>query len=291
MRRAQWLLPILAALLLLGPPHGDAQARAGWSDVKAPLAGATESIGAPSAGCIRGARALPLSSAGYWVVGASRRRFFGHPALVAYVERLGRSLLAAGMAGVSIGDLGQPRGGPMPLGHASHQNGLDVDVSFDLAPKPRRRARATESVGRRTLVEDDNRSVDPTRWRPEHARVLALAAAPNEVDRIFVHPAIKQQLCATESGERAWLEKIRPWYGHDEHFHVRLRCPAGSPACLAGPPVPAGDGCDESLAWWFEAEEGRLHAWREVDPRPPSRGTEREPEPLPAACNAVLVAP
>ncbi|MEK7690047.1 MAG: penicillin-insensitive murein endopeptidase, partial [Bdellovibrionota bacterium] len=61
-----------------------------------------------------------------------------------------------------------------------------------------------------------------------------------------------------------WLRKIRPWCGHDYHFHVRIRCPSsGSPECTESAEIPAStteSGCDETLAWWF-SEEARDQAW------------------------------
>jgi penicillin-insensitive murein DD-endopeptidase len=279
---------VLALLVTFVLTAGGAQAAGEWARVKTPTAGPATSIGAPSHGCIAGAKGLPLEGPGYQVVRPSRRRFFGHPALLYYLQDLGREVARAGLADLYVADLGLPRGGPMPGGHASHQTGLDVDVFFDLAAKPRLASSRREDVGSDTLVAPDNLAVDPARWRPEHARLLALAAGSDAVDRIFVHPAIKQQLCREVESERAWLHKLRPWYGHDAHFHVRLRCPTGSPACEADTEIPPGDGCDATLAWWFAEEDGRLPAWREVDPPRPRTEPAREPTPLPSACAAVL---
>jgi penicillin-insensitive murein endopeptidase len=108
---------------------------------------------------------------------------------------------------------------------------------------------------------------------------LRLATEDPRVDRIFVHPTIKAALCRMP--DRSWLHKIRPWYGHDEHFHVRLACPADSPDCTGQAPVPSGDGCDASLAWWLE-------------PRPPAPAapTPAPPKPrLPAQCAALIERP
>jgi penicillin-insensitive murein endopeptidase len=281
------VLPLVAVLVVAVAGDGKARAAGSWSEVTKPAPGPAESIGEPAAGCLRGAQALALAGPGYQAVRTSRHRYYGHPELVGYVRSLGLALRSAGLSDVYVGDLGQPRGGPMPGAHASHQSGLDADVLFDLSPKPQRAAAGRENVGAVTLVQPDNRSVDPARWLPAHARLLAMAVEPAEVERVFVHPAIKAELCRTTEGDRAWLRKVRPWYGHDAHFHVRLRCPADSHACVAGPALPQGDGCDETLAWWFEEEDGRLHAYREVDERPPAMG-ERERPALPEACASVL---
>ena len=111
--------------------------------------------------------------------------------------------------------------------------------------------------------------------------LLRLAAGLPGVDRILVNPAIKQQLCRTAIGDRAWLRTIRPWYDHASHMHIHFRCPAGQSECLDQAPVPPGDGCDASLAWWFEQLD--------LPPRPP--GPPRPPPRLPAACAAIMRGP
>ena len=93
-----------------------------------------------------------------------------------------------------------------------------------------------------------------TKWAARVARLLQITANDTRVERVFVHPIIKRELCANAGSDRAWLTKIRPWYGHDDHFHVRLACPAGSPDCAPQAKVATGDGCGEELAWWFSPE-------------------------------------
>ena len=88
-------------------------------------------------------------------------------------------------------------------------------------------------------------------WTPMVAELVELAASDPAVERVFVNPLIKHALCAQERPAAYWVSKLRPWWGHHDHFHVRLKCPAGSSECQPQPPVPAGDGCDLSLAWWF----------------------------------------
>lgn len=285
MDRARQGAILLVLTSLLSP---DAATANPWARQKGPSAGPAESIGASASGCLAGAVALPLEGAGYQAVHTSRRRYYGHPALVATVADLARSAREAGLGDLFIGDLSQPRGGPMPGGHASHQSGLDVDVFFDLSPKARRRPSERERIPAVSVVLPDNLSVDPRRFTAAHQGLLERAASSPGVERIFVHPAVKQALCRSVAGNRAWLAKLRPWYGHDAHFHVRIACPGGSPSCEAGPEIPPGDGCDETLAWWFMPEDGVLPARREVDPPPPTRPSGVAPKPLPEACRALL---
>jgi penicillin-insensitive murein endopeptidase len=207
----------------------------------------------------------------------SRRRFFGHPTLIHYLHELAHVATQRGLGLLSIGDLGQARGGPTPTGHASHQHGLDVDIWFWLLPNGRTLSIAErEVVSATSLVNADGRTLVPGQWSSRHAQLLQLAAGFEVVERIFVNAAIKKALCAQLPGA-AWLRKLRPWWGHDDHFHVRLRCPMGDTECQAQEPPPAGDGCGADLAWWFTDEA-----------RKPQPRVSTGPVLLPEACGAVL---
>jgi penicillin-insensitive murein endopeptidase len=136
------------------------------------------------------------------------------------------------------------------------------------------------------VVRADRLDVDPTRWTPDHLAVIRAAAQDREVQRIFVNAAIKKAICRDAAGDRAWLTKVRPYYGHDYHFHVRMACPEGEEACRDQDPTPPGEGCDASLTYWFS--DAILH------PRPPK--TPPAPKPpitmaqMPAECRNILTA-
>ncbi|PWV58505.1 penicillin-insensitive murein endopeptidase [Plasticicumulans acidivorans] len=255
-----------------------------WSEVNGPSQGAPRIYGGFAAGCIAGAQALPIDGDGYQLMRLSRHRNFGHPTLLRFIEYLGHAADARGLGPVLIGDLGQARGGPMSFGHRSHQIGLDVDVWFREAPSGRRLdPRARESLPMLTMIDAANGRVLPARWGSRQRELLRLAATRPEVERIFVNPVIKQNLCRSER-DTAWLAKLRPWWSHDEHFHVRLRCPGDSPDCEPQKPIPADDGCDENLARWvIDIERG---ARRPKPPAPPPPAPE-----LPVECSSVLLAP
>ena len=271
---------LLAALLIAAP----AFAQNPWGEVRAPSAGGPEAIGGYAAGCVAGAAALPLRGEGFQVMRSSRNRYYGHPALIAFVERLAGRAERQGLGRLLVGDLSQPRGGPAAFGHASHQSGLDVDIWFRLLPKQAvpLRPEQTEQMAMVSVIRPADGVLDQQRWDRRHGELLRLAASAPEVDRIFVNPVIKRALCrAGEHGD--WLGKLRPWWGHDQHFHIRLVCPADSPGCEPQKPIPAGDGCDEDLDGWVR--EIQLAAKR-PKPTPPDRSATR----LPLACDAVLTA-
>lgn len=278
---------LLAALLLAPIGAAEAGSAPAWGRIAAPSEGLPQVIGSAANGCIAGAATLPPDGPGYEAIRLSRHRNFGHPATIRFVERLGREAQAAGLPLFYVGDMGQPRGGPMSWGHRAHENGLDVDIWFNLEPKKLLPVAARETLDLPSMVLSDGKAIDPHRFGGAQITLLRLAAADPHVDRIFVHPAIKRALCdgydKAAIGDPSWLHKIRPWWGHDEHFHVRLSCPIDSPRCVRQAPVPPGEGCDASLDWWLK-------------PRPPAPAVKPKPAKprprpvLPAACAAVLSA-
>ena len=255
-----------------------------WSEPRAPAAGPPRTIGAVNAGCLAGAARLPFDGPGYEAVRVSRNRHFGHPRLVDYIRELGAGAARQGLPLLYIGDMAQPRGGPMNFGHGSHQSGLDADIWFNLDAKPRLPAVEREEIETPSMVLADQSGIDRANWRPEHVRLLRLAATSPHVDRIFVHWTIKRELCDTVTGDRGWLRRIRPWRGHEQHFHVRLSCPPDSPQCASQVALGDGDGCDSSLDWWFTTPASRRRVAPSEDPAPSLARATR----LPARCAAVL---
>ncbi len=251
-----------------------------------PSAGAPSSFGGYAAGCVDGAVQLPETGDSWQAVRLSRNRNWGHPELIAFIERLGVAAREAGWAGLLVGDLSQPRGGPMTSGHRSHQIGLDADIWMRPATRLNQSLGEREGLSTYSVVAGDRRGVNGM-WTDGHARILKAAASDRAVARIFVNAAIKQHLCQTmPPTERDWLRKIRPWWKHDSHFHVRLSCPAGSEGCVDQAPPPPGDGCDETLAWWFSDEALNPPP---PDPKAPPRRDLTLAD-LPPACRGVLEA-
>jgi penicillin-insensitive murein endopeptidase len=189
-----------------------------------------------------------------------------------------------------VGDMSQPRGGPMFTGHASHQVGLDADIWLTPMPARQLSRNEREEMSAVMMVRDDRLDIDPSVWTPNHLTVIRDAAQEPGVQRIFVNAAIKKALCREADGDRDWLNKVRPYWGHDYHFHVRLVCPSDSPNCKPQDPVPPGDGCGKDLDWWFR--DAVIHPKPEPPPvTPPKPRPQVTMKDLPAACQAVLAAP
>jgi penicillin-insensitive murein endopeptidase len=253
-----------------------------WATIKlaAQIGDSAQSIGSYTAGCLSGAVPLPSDGAGYQVMRPTRGRSYGHPDLIRFIENLAQTIYLQHWGVLLIGDLGQPRGGPTPSGHRSHQTGLDVDIWYLLSQQAATRSlefneRETWSAPSVLAAESD--AIDDSQWSSAHEKILEAAAQRPEVDRIFVNPSVKRLLCNRKSGHD-WLRKIRPWWGHDDHFHVRLKCPLNNKNCTGQEPLPIGDGCDASLAWWFSEEAKK-----------PFPATKKQELPvLPALCDIVL---
>lgn len=248
-------------------------------------------IGSYAKGCLAGGEALPVDGPAWQVMRLSRNRNWAHPQMIEVVERLARDAKQYdGWNGLLVGDLAQPRGGPMLSGHASHQVGLDADVWLMQMPE-RTLSRAEREKISPKLVVKDRKSMDYTVWTEAHARLIKRAASYPEVARIFVHPPIKAELCKWATGDRSWLAKVRPYYGHNYHFHIRIKCPADSPTCKNQAPARPkdGTGCGDELAYWMSDVP-----WRRIAPKPGAPPPKPAPPltlaGLPAECRAVVTA-
>ena len=247
------------------------------------------SIGFYSRGGLAGAKALPVDGPNWQAMRLSRNRFWGMPVLVDYIEKLANQAKTTdGWPGLLVGDMSQPRGGPMASGHASHQVGLDVDIWFLPMPDRVLTREERETISAISLIKPGTHvEVDKSLWPEGLTRLIRRAASYDEVDRIFVNAGVKKRLCEEAGANRAWLRKVRPWYLHDDHLHVRLSCPPGMAGCKAQDPVPPGDGCGADLAWWLGPEPYK--------PPPKPKQPVKPPPPLtlaslPPACAEVLQA-
>jgi penicillin-insensitive murein endopeptidase len=246
------------------------------------------SIGFYTHGCLAGGIALPINGKTWQVMRLSRNRNWGHPELIAFLERLANKVpKISNWNGLLVGDMSQPRGGPMLTGHASHQVGLDADIWLTPMPKNQLSREEREEMSATMVVAPDRKDVDPKVWTHGHFAVIKAAAEDPKVERIFVNAAIKKALCREAGKDRAFLHKVRPWWGHDYHFHVRMVCQPGSPDCKEQEAPSDADGCGHDLDWWFRDSVIRPEPPKEPPkPRPPLTMAD-----LPAACKQVLLAP
>lgn len=251
------------------------------------------SIGFYAMGCLAGGEALPIDGPQWQVMRLSRNRNWGHPRLVSLLERLATDAKAKdGWPGLLVGDMAQPRGGPMLTGHASHQVGLDADIWLTPMPDRRLSPKEREDLSATSMLGPDDVHVDPKVWTEAQDRLVRRAASYPEVERIFVHPGIKKAMCDNKALDRTHLYKVRPYWGHYYHFHVRIGCPSGDVGCKPQPPVGHDDGCGAEVTKWIA-----LLSRPKAPPVPSAKPVKpAKPKPpitmanLPAECRAVLAA-
>ncbi|WP_128254967.1 penicillin-insensitive murein endopeptidase [Falsirhodobacter deserti] len=279
--------PALAALCvaLALPAQAQMPAAQQFGAVGTPTSGRAEAIGFYSRGCATGMVRLPESGPTWQAMRLSRNRNWGHPETVKFLQQLSAAATQVGWRGLYIGDIAQPRGGPTPSGHASHQTGLDADIW--LMPPPSLSLNATERERLDFAPVTTGTRVN-SRWTPAHHALLRAAASDPRVDRIFVAAPIKIAMCrGATATDTPWLQKIRPAAGHDAHAHIRLKCPAGSRFCTPQEPTVAqlskgGSGCDATLQSWIEPQDPAPAAPARTHPRQYMLAD------LPAQCSDVL---
>ena len=269
-----------------GPP-----AKMLFGAVTAPAPLAARAIGSYARGCLAGGISLPINGPDWQVMRLSRNRNWGTPQLLDYLERLASDARALdGWPGLLVGDMAQPRGGPMITGHSSHQIGLDADVWLTPMPNHILTSEEREDLSATSMLKDPF-TVDPAKWTPLHTKLIKRAASYPQVSRIFVHPAIKKALCQQAGKDRAWLGKVRPWWGHYYHFHIRLKCPPEMAGCENQKPASGDDGCGTELANWFTMlRKAEIAAARPAVPgaKPASKKPPLSLGDLPQECMTVL---
>jgi len=167
-------------------------------------------VGSPSAGrLVRGVR-LPASGTHFFTWDPVKRRSpnrawrrWGTDRLVRLVLRIAREYRAAHPRAprMAVGDLSRPRGGDFGIrfgyiGHASHQNGLDVDVYYPRADRRERAPRVAAEIDRRL------------------SQVLVDRFLEAGATTIFVGP---------NTGLTGPPGVVVPLVNHDNHLHVRIR--------------------------------------------------------------------
>lgn len=220
-----------------------------FGHIPTPTTGRSEAIGGYARGCQAGAAELPETGPTWQAMRLSRNRNWAQPVTVDYVQDLSRfAATLPGWSGLYVGDMSQPRGGPMLTGHRSHQSGLDADI-WMLPPDRLNLSRQEREDLSSISMRRQRGAYTNSSWTEEHMRLLRAAASDPRTARIFVFPGAKVAMCNWETGNRDWLRKIRPWWGHHYHFHVRLNCPSRDRNCEDQAPIPAGDGCADADRW------------------------------------------
>ena len=247
---------------------------------------AARSIGKYSRGCLAGGMAMPVNGPTWQVMRLSRNRNWGHPNMIKVLERLAGKVPKIGWPGLLVGDMSQPRGGPMLTGHISHQIGLDADVWFTPMPEYELSRQEREEKMATNVVTEDWNDVNPAVWSPLYVTLLKTVADDPDVERVLVNFAIKKALCRDVTTDRHWLTKIRIVHGHNYHFHIRIKCPADNHDCTPDLPTPSHDTCAEEIAHWTANDR-----YKPKPPTPSPPGHQLTLSELPPQCRQIVSAP
>ena len=257
----------------------------GAAAAPAPLA--ARAIGFYSRGCLAGAVPVPIDGDQWQVMRLSRNRNWGHPQLVKMVQGLARDAARHdGWPGLLVGDLSQPRGGPMLTGHNSHQIGLDADIWLTPMPDRRLSAKEREDLAATSMLAKDGIHADPAVFSAKHKALIRRAASHPQVERVLIHPGIKKAMCEESGVDRRHFHKIRPYWGHHYHMHIRIACPPDSAGCREQAATSGDDGCGREVDEWIDLLKRPPKPERSDKPKTPPKIVTVDD--LPGECRTVL---
>ncbi len=205
------------------------------------------SVGSPTAGHLVGGSRLPeapyLRVVPAYAQGEVR---WGLGSLVGMIDRAARRVRKDHPDAVlSVGHLSRQGGGEVDR-HVSHESGRDADIAFYVRNAQGKQIFAEHFVqfhGDGTASSWPGAFFDDARnW----ALVRALVTDPQaRVTHIFVATPLRARLLAyaaksgapVELRDRAALVMVQPHGAlpHDDHFHVRISCPAWQRECVEIP--------------------------------------------------------
>ncbi len=239
----------IVAFTLEAATAATAAASTGHRTPPQPIMPMGRSLGSPTTGHLVGGahlndapylRVMPADQAGdvRWGLGA----------LVGMIERAAQRVRHAYPGAVlNVGHLSKASGGEIEQ-HASHESGRDADLPFYVQDARNRQIFADHMVsfhGDGTAPTWPGAKFDDAKnW----ALVSALLEDPvARVSHIFVSAPLRlrllgyaQHIGAPEAiRTRAAFAMVQPHGSlpHDDHFHVRIACPAGMTGCIENPAV------------------------------------------------------
>ena len=255
---------------------------------------AARAIGFYAKGCLAGAAALPIDGPAWQAMRLSRNRNWGHPELVALVEKLAiEAREHDGWPGLLVGDLSQPRGGPMltrprqPPGRARRRHLAHADAR----PAPDRagaggpvghvHAGARRGVGRSQDVDRRARSPAEARRLLRRAWSGSSCTPPSRRRCARRPPRTRTAPGCTRSAPTGATTTIST---------CASPAPSGSTNCEHQPPLPNDDGCGKELTNWLALVKPKPKPATPPEtvakPAPPKPGITLDQ--LPADCRSVL---
>ena len=205
-------------------------------------------MGFYSNGSLKNGVDLPHEGTGFMRLYLGEDRGWGTDEMIQMITASAREMdsLYPGFGRLQVEDIGQFGGGEID-GHASHQNGLDVDLTFYRKDGLEHDPVATGETYSPSMVIGGRISSNFDAER--NWQFFKLLHRHGNVQRIFVDQVIKNEICreASRVGEKKSyvevLRSLRHQTNHADHMHVRLRCPVKDKSCKSQAEVAAGSGC------------------------------------------------
>jgi penicillin-insensitive murein endopeptidase len=208
---------------------------------------AGRSVGSPTDGHLIGGSHLDVSSyIRSLPMYAGHDERWGLGVLVAMVDRAARAVRRQYPDAVlSVGHLSQRGGGDIER-HASHESGRDADLSFYIKSPTNHPLYSDQMVSFRgdgtaptwpgALFDDaKNWALVSAITAETHARVTYIFVAAPLRARLLAYAAHIGVPLATRNHAAMLMVQPRGSLPHDDHFHVRIACPAGMTGCIELP--------------------------------------------------------
>lgn len=196
------------------------------------------SVGAPNEGKLVGGVKLDTSSGAVRVVPAYQRgdTRWGIPALIHMLERSAKKVAKKHPGAVlGVGDISRKNGGDIFL-HRSHESGRDADLAFYVVDQRGKDLKPDTFVAFQGSIESSSMPGARFDVAKNWALVQAMLEDPGaRVSHIFVADPLRRMLLAYAKPRvlpalynRAAAVMMQPSNAlpHDNHFHVRISCPA-----------------------------------------------------------------
>lgn len=176
-----------------------------------------------------------------------RDRYYGTNEIIDVIVDIAQEMDArfSDIEKLQIGDIANKEGGSAAPNHASHQNGLDVDIVY--YSKSRKLQGTNNGYWTQYFVQG-GKLVDFDTFR--NWEMFKYIVENYDVGRIFVDPVIKEEICRYTKAEGEFsanievLRRLRPLEKHHgTHFHLRLKCPVDDTRCIDQTEPPQGSGC------------------------------------------------
>lgn len=202
---------------------------------KSPFSLMSLSVGSPIDGWQLRAKRLRQSDQ-LFIKPSSRDATYGHPALVLMLHRTAKQMAREARGAVLVvGDLSKKYGGPIS-GHRSHQSGRDADVGFFALDGSR-----SKRLDRFVAYDADGAAKDGSGLRFDDYRnwlmvQMWLRDTRAQVKYVFVASHLRRRLLQFAQERPAFRKYVKDASvllrqpsnssAHDDHFHVRIACPA-----------------------------------------------------------------